>query len=217
MSSGPKSGGPMPSAPKAGDAKPGSPDPGDAMTGDPMPVAAKPGAAGSAGRRSRATHPARPEQGSDAPGFELPLRLLMAFRVMIDEMHEELARQGHPGMRPMHGFVFQAIGPRGTTAADLGRVLGVSKQAAGKTIDGLERLGYVERGVDPADARRKVVRLTAHGFDSLARTAAIFDDMRARWADILGEDRLRALEADLRTMTPGGAFHIDMPAWFGGG
>jgi len=184
-----------------------APIPSDPTSGDPE----------RAGHRSRATRPTRPEQGADAPGFELPLRLLMAFRVMIDEMHEELARQGHPDMRPMHGFVFQAIGPRGTTAADLGRVLGVSKQAAGKTIDGLERLGYVERGVDPADARRKVVRLTARGFDSLARTAAIFDDMRARWADILGEDRLRALEADLRTMTPGDTFHIDMPAWFGGG
>ncbi|OPC83752.1 MarR family transcriptional regulator [Embleya scabrispora] len=154
---------------------------------------------------------------AEPPGFELPLRLLMAFRALIDEVHAELARQGHPDMRPMHGFVFQAIGPHGTTAADLGRLLGVSKQAAGKTIDGLEQLGYVERHTDPNDARRKLVGLTAHGVDSLVKSAAIFEDVRAKWADRLGVDRLRALEEGLRVMTPGDTIHLDMPAWFGGG
>ncbi|MFD0536627.1 hypothetical protein ACFQY7_25785 [Actinomadura luteofluorescens] len=59
----------------------------------------------------------------DAPGFELPLRLFLAFRAIIDELHAELAREGHPDLRPMHGFVFQAIGPDGTTAVELGRRL----------------------------------------------------------------------------------------------
>ncbi|MEU6227169.1 MarR family winged helix-turn-helix transcriptional regulator [Streptomyces sp. NPDC047042] len=152
---------------------------------------------------------------SDPPGFELPLRLFLAFRVLIDELHSELARQGHPDVRPMHGYVFQAIGPNGTTAADLGRRLGVSKQAAGKTIDTLERLGYVERGADPNDARRKLVRLTARGADCLTRSAQIFDHLRANWARTLGEDRLRALESDLRRMTPAEAFLLDAPGWFG--
>src|SRR5580692_13113220 len=102
---------------------------------------------------------------ADAPGFELPLLLLHGFRVLIDELHAELARQGHPDMRPMHGFVFQAIGPYGTTAAELGRRLGVSKQAAGKTIDSLEKLGYVIRVPDSVDQRQKTVVLTERGVD----------------------------------------------------
>ncbi|RJL24176.1 MarR family winged helix-turn-helix transcriptional regulator [Bailinhaonella thermotolerans] len=153
---------------------------------------------------------------ADPPGFELPLRLLLGFRVIIDELHAELARLGHPGLRPMHGFVFQAIGPRGTTAAELGRRLGVSKQAAGKTVDSLERLGYVERATDPEDARRKIVRLTPRGRESLALSARVFDEIRARWSRELGEDRLRALEADLRKVTPPDLFRLDIPAWFGG-
>ena len=152
----------------------------------------------------------------DTPGFELPLRLLLAFRVLIDELHAELARRGHPDMRPMHGFVFQAIGPGGTTAADLGRRLGISKQAAGKTIDTLEQLGYLEPGPDPSDARRKVVRLTDRAVDALALSARIFDDLRSRWAEILGIDRLRALEADLRRVTPPDLWRLDVPGWFGG-
>lgn len=153
---------------------------------------------------------------SSAPGFELPLRLLLGFRVLIDELHAELARRGHPDLRPLHGFVFQAIGTHGTTAADLGRRLGVSKQAAGKTVDALERMGYVERAADPRDARRKLVRLTRRGTDCLALSARIFDDLRARWAETLGEQRLRALEQDLRRVTPAELLRLDVPGWFGG-
>lgn len=151
---------------------------------------------------------------SDSPGFELPLLLLLGFRVLIDELHAELARQGHPELRPMHGFVMQAIG-RGTTAVELGRTLGVSKQAAGKTIETLERAGYVERAVDPADTRRKLVRLTSRGLDALRLSAHGFDVLRRRWADELGEQRLLALEADLRKVTPPDLFRLDTPGWFG--
>lgn len=152
----------------------------------------------------------------DAPGFELPLLLFLGFRTLVDRLHEELARQGHPDARPVHGFAMQAIGHDGATATELGRRLGVSKQAAGKTIDRLAALGYVERADDPADRRRKAVRLTARGVDMLVRSAEIFDGLRAEWAAALGADRLRALEADLRTMAPAEGFGLDAPGWLGG-
>jgi DNA-binding MarR family transcriptional regulator len=151
---------------------------------------------------------------SDSPGYELPLLLLLGFRTLIDDLHEQLAREGHPNARPLHGFVFQAIGRDGTTAAELGRRLGVSKQAAGKTIDALERLGYVQRASDPKDARRKLVLLTAHGEDMLRRSARIFDALHAEWDQALGPGRLRALEADLRAVTGGRSLRLDVPGWF---
>jgi DNA-binding MarR family transcriptional regulator len=152
---------------------------------------------------------------ADPPGFELPLRLFLGFRTLIDEVHTELARHGHPDLRPMHGFVLQAVGLDGTTAVDLGRRLGVSKQAAGKTIDHLEQLGYLQRAADPRDARRKIVRLTGRALDALARSAASFDEQRARWAQVLGPDRLRAMESDLRQVTDSDVFRLDVPGWFG--
>ncbi|RKS77286.1 MarR family protein [Actinomadura pelletieri DSM 43383] len=155
------------------------------------------------------------DEPDDAPGFELPLRLLLAFRMIVDEVHAELAVQGHPELRPMHGFVFQAIGPNGTTAVELGRRLGVSKQAAGKMVESLERAGYVERVADPSDARRKVVRLTARGVDSLTRSARIFERVRDDWVRRLGADRVRALERDLRQVTPDDPWRLDAPGWFG--
>ena len=149
-------------------------------------------------------------------GFELPLLLLAGFRTLIDQLHSELAAQGHPDVRPAFGFAMQAIGFRGATSTEIGQRLGISKQAAGKTVDRLAGLGYVERADDASDGRRKLVRLTPRGIDSLQRAAAIFDRLRANWSVAIGPDRLRDLEADLRTMTPGHAFRLDVSGWLGG-
>jgi DNA-binding MarR family transcriptional regulator len=152
--------------------------------------------------------------GKPVNGFELPLLLFGGFRTLIDELHAELARQGHPDVRPAYGFAMQAIGREGATASEIGRRLGVSKQAAGKTVDKLEDLGYAERIDDTSDARRKVVRLTPRGVDSLLRSAAIFDHLRARWAESLGSKRLGDLEDALRTMAPVNGYRLDAASWF---
>ncbi|SCE84368.1 MarR family protein [Micromonospora coriariae] len=151
----------------------------------------------------------------ERPGFLLPLLLLAGFRTLIDDLHAELARQGHTELRPLHGFVLQAVGPDGTTASELGQRLGVSKQAAGKTVDRLVALGYLERADDPEDARRKLVRMTERGHDGLRRSAVIFDQLRQRWADTLGPERINAIEDDLRSVTPANWFRLDVPGWFG--
>ena len=123
---------------------------------------------------------------------------------------------GIPDLRPAHGFALQAIGARGATATEAGRRLGISKQAAGKTIERLE--------ANSATCRRPVTTRTGaaswsasppRGLDALAMSAMIFDDIRSRWAGALGPGRLSALEADLRTMAPGETFRLDVPGWFG--
>ncbi|WP_411078704.1 MarR family winged helix-turn-helix transcriptional regulator [Streptomyces sp. cmx-18-6] len=155
------------------------------------------------------------EPGGGA-GFELPLLLLAGFRSIIDALHRDLAEHGHPEARPAYGFALQAVGREGAGISEIGRRLGVSKQAAGKTVEKLEALGYVERAPDPVDARRTLIRLTAHGVDLLARSAEGFDRLRAEWARVLGEERLTHLEADLRTMAPANVFRLDAAGWFTG-
>ncbi|MBQ1026259.1 MarR family winged helix-turn-helix transcriptional regulator [Micromonospora sp. C95] len=150
------------------------------------------------------------------PGFVLPLLLLAGFRTLIDDLHAELARQGHAELRPLHGFVLQAVGADGTTASELGNRLGVSKQAAGKTVDRLVALGYLERADDSRDARRKLVRLTPRGLDGLRRSAVVFDELRQRWTETLGADRVASIEDDLRAVTPANWFRLDIPGWFSG-
>ena len=74
----------------------------------------------------------------------------------------------------------------------------------------------MRRTADPRDARRKRIVLTDRGVDSLVRSARIFDALRAQWAQTLGEERLRALEDDLRRVTPAELLRLDVPGWFGG-
>jgi hypothetical protein len=67
-----------------------------------------------------------------------------------------------------------------------------------------------------ADRRRKLVRLTARGTEALALSADAFEHVRARWAALLGADRVAALEADLRKAAPGQALRLDIAGWLAG-
>lgn len=149
------------------------------------------------------------------PGSDLPLLMLLGFRALIDDVHTDLAEAGHAGFRPLHGVTFKAIGD-GVTASELGRRLGVSKQAAGKTIEGLERDGYVERVADPADARSKIIRMTPRGAEVQQLAFEAMARLRARWAERLGEEQMAAIEAGLREMTADREMKFDIPGWFSG-
>ncbi len=152
---------------------------------------------------------------SDRSGFELPLLLLGGFRSLIDELHVRLARQGHEQARPIHGFALQALGQEGVTISELGRRLGVSKQAAAKTAANLERLGYASRVRHPKDGRAWVLAATARGIEMLTLSAAAFEELRQLWIDELGERRVNALENDLETMLGrhGPQPIADTPGW----
>jgi DNA-binding MarR family transcriptional regulator len=149
------------------------------------------------------------------PGYHLPLLLIGAFRSVIDELHAELAEQGHHEVRAIHGFALQAIGPDGGSISDLGRRLGVSKQAAAKTATGLEQLGYLVREAEPDDARAWRLRRTERGEEMLRLSAAIFERQHRRWTRELGAASIAALEDDLaRIAGPAGFAALgDLPGW----
>lgn len=125
-------------------------------------------------------------------GWELAVGLLAASRALLDELHRRLAAAGHPGLRPAHGFIFQSIGSDGATASEIAGRLGVTKQAARLILDELVGLGYVARGVDPVDGRRRPVYLTGRGARALTLSAAIFDELRDALVGDLGQPALSA-------------------------
>jgi DNA-binding MarR family transcriptional regulator len=148
-------------------------------------------------------------------GLGLALILLGGFRAMVDALHEELAAEGHPEARPLHGFALQALGAEGATLSELGRRLGVTKQAAAKTVAGLERLGYVERAPHPEDGRATIVRRAPRGEEMLERSREAFDAIRAEWSRRLGAARLTELEGDLQALAGDGraVSTEDLPGW----
>jgi DNA-binding MarR family transcriptional regulator len=137
-------------------------------------------------------------------GAQLALLLLGGFQAMVDEVVAELERRGHPGVTATHEFALRAIDEGAHSAANLGRTLGVSRQAAAKSIIALEDLGYVERRSDPLDARRKRLVVTSRGYEMAEIGGAVFDDLRARWMARLGQHELEALESGLAALIPTG-------------
>ncbi len=136
-------------------------------------------------------------------GARLALLLLGSFTTMVEEVVAELARQGHPGVTVTHEFALRAIDEGANDASALGRRLGVSKQAAAKTITALEQLGYVERVAHPSDARRKELRVTSRGYEMDAIGGATFDKLRERWQASIGSQHARATENALRELNGG--------------
>lgn len=133
------------------------------------------------------------------PGYELPLLLLDGFREAVDEAHRILADQGFPETRPRDGFAMQAIGD-GSTAGEIATTLGVSKQAAAKTIARLVDLDYVAVGHDPEDGRRRLVAPTPRGRAMLQASATAFGTVRDAWARRIGAGRLDAMLDDLASL-----------------
>jgi DNA-binding MarR family transcriptional regulator len=147
-------------------------------------------------------------------GFEIVFLLGGAFRRAIDGLHEELAGQGHPDARPIHGFALQAIGPDGATVSEVGRRLGVSKQAAAKTAKSLEALGYVTREASDTDARATTLRRTARANELLALSAGYFARQAAAWEAEVGTERFQAMVEALEVIGSDARLG-DFPGWLG--
>jgi DNA-binding MarR family transcriptional regulator len=131
-------------------------------------------------------------------GARLASQLLQAFTAMSAEVNEDLAGRGHPGATPALHFAMEAIEHGASDASALGRALGVSRQAAAKTIRSLEDLGYVDRGVDDEDARRRPLRVTDRGREWTALGAAAFERIRERLEASEGAEHVDVLEQLLR-------------------
>jgi DNA-binding MarR family transcriptional regulator len=142
--------------------------------------------------------------------------LAAAARQAIDEVHSRLSEEGHPGIRPAHGYALVALGEEGLTIAGLGERLGITKQGAGKLVTALEDLGYITREADADDRRAQRVSVSARGADLLAKSVAAQADLERRWGRQVGREQaatLRsALEQIVGTGDPGTVLAI-RPLW----
>jgi DNA-binding MarR family transcriptional regulator len=146
-------------------------------------------------------------------GADLALLLLGGFRVLVDDAIVELAERGYEDVRPVHDFAMRAIAAGADNASELGRRLSVSKQAAAKTVAVLEERGYVVRGDDPLDARRKRLQVTTLGFEVMRVGEAVFDELRDTWRRKIGTKQLERLESDLAALVGASAVRVETPGW----
>ncbi|MEU1049688.1 MarR family transcriptional regulator [Streptomyces sp. NPDC005897] len=147
-------------------------------------------------------------QNSDA--MALTAALLAAAGGLTQRIHEGVVARGFEGVRPAHGFAFVRLAPDGATVTDLAVHLGMTKQAASQLVDELVRKGFAERRPHPADARARLVVMTEAGWACTRAAQAAAAEAVGAWAEVLGEDGVRALADSLLRVAPGGPVR---PTW----
>ncbi len=155
------------------------------------------------------------ESPSARTGPPLARLFAIAYRALIDDLHDELRLRGWTDVRPAFGFVLLAASDGPTTSTDLAALMGISKQAASKVVDALEDSGYVERKAGAVDGRQRLVHLTRRGRRLLAAVEQIYDDLETRWADVISSSNLERMRRDLTQVLTGddGELPPVRPTW----
>lgn len=129
--------------------------------------------------------------------LSLGVLVFIAGRAMESRVLEAIHAAGHTDITLAQARVAARIGPHGTRLTDLAQQAQIAKQTATALVDRLERGGYVERVVDPADGRSRLVRLADRGRELLPVARAEEATVEAEWASHLGERRMRQLREAL--------------------
>jgi DNA-binding MarR family transcriptional regulator len=139
---------------------------------------------------------------TDSP---LPMaRLLaMAFRQLMESLHDRLAERGWTDVRRPYGFVLLAAREGRLTAGEVTELLGMTKQATSQLLEAMEAEGLVERRPDDDDARVKRVAITDKGRRLLATVEEIYAELEQEWAEHIGPDAVEAVRSDLHRVLLG--------------
>ena len=148
-------------------------------------------------KKDRTTMTTRSEHGRGNPKLPLPTLLTQVRDIALEGLHQQLADEGFEGIRYVHGSVFRHIDAEGSRLTTLAERSGLSKQAIGELVGDLEDHGYLERVVDEADRRAKIIRLTDQGRMAQDAAARILADVEQRWSRLLGRDQVTMLRRAL--------------------
>lgn len=164
--------------------------------------------------RKKSAAPAR--EPANATPIPLARLMAMAFRALIDDLHAHLARRGWKDVRPAYGYVLLAARDGSVTVTEIATLLGMTKQAASKLAETMVSEGYLRRGENPDDARSKQLTLSARGTRLLATVEAIYAEVEAEWAAVIGAPALERMRTDLTRALRGlhdGALPAIRPTW----
>lgn len=85
----------------------------------------------------------------------------------------------------------------GARITEIAAALPISKQAVAKSVESLERRGYVARRPDPTDGRAQRIVFASRGEAFLATAQTVIAEIEAEWEDRLGRDEFAALKRGL--------------------
>jgi DNA-binding MarR family transcriptional regulator len=107
------------------------------------------------------------------------------------------------GLRLRHMAVLAALADSGAASQlALARSVRLDPSDITTTLDELQRRGFVERTVDPADRRRRLVALTPDGRAGLHELCGVADEVADELLAPLDPDERRVLHEALRRVLP---------------
>ena len=152
---------------------------------------------------------------SAPPGPALARLFAIAYRSLVDDLHQSLRERGWDDVRPAYGFVLLAARSAPTTSTELAALMGTTKQAASKLVDSMEQAGLVRRERGDPDARQRPVALSDRGRRLLAEVEDIHAELERGWAAVVGAEAVERLRADLVAVLakPDGTMQPVRPTW----
>lgn len=126
--------------------------------------------------------------------------LLRAHRAFNERALRKLRQRGHVGLSMVHLTLLPHLDVNGTQATVLAERAGMTKQAAGRVIDDLEREGYVQRLPDPTDRRASLIVFTSTGRQYLVDAYHVKKEIEAEYATLLGAERMQQFRSTLQDL-----------------
>jgi DNA-binding MarR family transcriptional regulator len=109
------------------------------------------------------------------------------------------------GLRSYHYRLLAALEEWGPASqADLARSTAVDRSDVVTVLGELERLGLIQRSVDPDNRRRNIVSITRAGSDQLAALDRVIDEVQERVLAPLSQNERRQLTKLLRKLVDAG-------------
>jgi DNA-binding MarR family transcriptional regulator len=121
----------------------------------------------------------------------------LAYRDLVDALHDRLVRRGWRDVRPTFGFVLLAARDQPVTVTQVAALMGTTKQAASKLAGAIVDAGYLESGASSADSRERPLALSSRGIRLLAVVEEIYAELEGEWVDVIGRTGLSRLRRDL--------------------
>jgi DNA-binding MarR family transcriptional regulator len=129
--------------------------------------------------------------------MDFGILLGLAYQQFVVQLNEHLAAKGFKAIKPTFGYVFRALESETLTTAQLAAGLQITSQGMAKVVEEMVSAGYLDRRADPADARVRLLQLSAKGRAALATARAFHADFEARLGASAGERRVATTRAVL--------------------
>ena len=126
--------------------------------------------------------------------------LALARLSWVGQMAEQLAAMGYHDYRRSDAAVMRLLQRGPMSIGRLGQASGVTRQAARKIVNGLERRGFATTSRDESDSRQINIRLTNEGMQYAGAVVAVIERLNSELSARVDSADLATAESVLRTV-----------------